>query len=80
MYTANITMFGKCAGRAVSLREVLDLMTEITGWQPEVHVNPAFVRANEIHTLAGDCSKLEKVIGAKKSFDLVETLTWMTNA
>lgn len=72
--------YNVCSGKAVSLREVLALMTEITGWQPEVHVNPAFVRANEIHTLAGDCSKLEKIIGAQRSFDLVDTLTWMINA
>lgn len=73
-------IYNVCSGRAVSLREVLSLMTEISGWQPEVRVNPAFVRANEIHTLAGAPEKLTACIGPVSGGDLKSLLTWMLQA
>jgi GDP-6-deoxy-D-talose 4-dehydrogenase len=66
-----------CSGRAVSLREVMTLITEITGWQPEVRVNPSFVRANEIHILAGNPEKLVTCIGPGLGCDLTSLLVWM---
>ena len=70
-------IYNVCSGRAASLQQVLSLMTEISGWQPEVRVNPAFVRANEIHTLAGSPEKLEGCIGSVAWGDLKSLLEWM---
>lgn len=70
-------IYNVCSGRAVSLREVLALMNEISGWQPVVRVNPAFVRANEIHTLAGSPEKLTACIGPLSGGDLRSLLEWM---
>jgi GDP-6-deoxy-D-talose 4-dehydrogenase len=70
-------VYNVCSGQAVSLREVLTLMTEITGWQPVVRVNPAIVRANEIHTLAGNPEKLVSCIGPVSGSDLTSLLAWM---
>lgn len=70
-------IYNVCSGRAVSLREVLALMTQISGWQLEVQVNPAFVRANEIHTLAGAPKKLTACIGPMSCGDLRPLLEWM---
>ena len=72
--------YNVCSGRAVSLRAVLALMTEISGWQPEIRVNPAFVRANEIHTLAGSPQKLAACIGSVSGGDLKSLLAWMLQA
>ena len=72
--------YNVCSGRAVSLRAVLALMTEISGWQPEIRVNPAFVRANEIHTLAGSPQKLVACIGSVSGGDLKSLLAWMLQA
>ena len=70
-------VYNVCSSKAVSLGEVLALMTEISGWQPEVRVNPAFVRANEIRTLAGSSEKLTSCIGQVSGGDLRPLLEWM---
>ena len=69
--------FNICSGRSHSLAGVIDMMTEIAGYRIEVRVNPAFVRANDVLTLAGDNAKLASVIGAIPTRPLSETLRWM---
>jgi GDP-6-deoxy-D-talose 4-dehydrogenase len=69
--------FNICSGRAVSLREVVEMVSELSGHQLEVTVNPAFVRANEVQSLCGSPDKLEKVIGPLDSIPLRQTLDWM---
>lgn len=70
-------VYNVCSGRAVSLREVLALMSVLTDWHPEVRVNPAFVRANEIHTLSGDPEKLVACVGSVNPGELESMLSWM---
>jgi nucleoside-diphosphate-sugar epimerase len=69
--------FNVCSGIAVSLREILDLVAEISGHPMEVRVNPAFVRENEVRTLSGSAEKLEAVIGPISPIPLEQTLRWM---
>lgn len=69
--------FNICSGQAYSLGEVLDLMADIAGYRIEVHVNPAFVRANEVVRLVGDNRRLVSVIGAPALVPLADTLRWM---
>lgn len=73
-------IYNVCSGHVVSLRQVLDLMVEVSGWQPEVQVNPAFVRANEIHTLVGSSKKLASCIGPLPDGNLKSLLVWMCRA
>jgi nucleoside-diphosphate-sugar epimerase len=69
--------FNICSGRGYTLRQVIEIMTEITGHQIEVRVNPAFVRANEVKRLVGSHQKLQNWIGELHSYELRETLQWM---
>lgn len=73
-------VFNVCTGEAVALREVLRMMTEISGHDMEVRVNPAFVRANEIPVLRGDPRKLQERTGHTSSIALRDTLHWMYTA
>lgn len=66
-----------CAGRGYSLQEVLQTMRRIAGYSPEIRVNPAFVRVNEVHRLIGSRAKLDAVIGLQPEIPLKETLQWM---
>jgi nucleoside-diphosphate-sugar epimerase len=59
------------------LLEVLQMMRDITGHHPEIRVNPAFVRANEVHRLIGSHAKLDSVIGKVPAIPLHDTLQWM---
>jgi nucleoside-diphosphate-sugar epimerase len=69
--------FNVCSGRAVTLHEVLDLVTDISGHKLEAKVNPALVRANEVRSLWGSPARLEGVIGPLRAIPLEETLRWM---
>jgi len=69
--------YNVCSGRSHSLASLIDMMTEIAGYRIEVQVNPAFVRANEVLTLAGSNAKLVAVIGQVEPPPLAETLRWM---
>lgn len=70
-------VFNVCSGRAHALTEVLSMAEEITGHALDVRVNPAFVRANEVHRLRGSNERLRRVIPGWKSRPLRETLSWM---
>lgn len=72
--------FNVCSGVAHTLNEVLDLVRDVAGIDFEVHVNPAFVRANEVRVLIGSRARLDACIGPVDSFELRDTLRWMLNA
>lgn len=72
--------FNVCSGSSHSLANLIDMMSEIAGYHIDVHVNPAFVRANDVLTLSGSNSKLSAVIGQLDPTPLSETLRWMYQA
>lgn len=69
-----------CSGTAFSLREVIDLCSDIAGHALTVSVNPAFVRANEVKTLSGDNSLLKLLVKDWSCPPLRSTLEWMMAA
>lgn len=52
-----------CSNRVIALKEVINQMNTIAGYEIEVKVNPLFVRANEIQSLSGSTTKLFSLIG-----------------
>lgn len=75
--------FNVCSGQAYSLASLIDIMSDIAGYRIEVRVNPAFVRANEVLTLAGSNAKLAGAIGPAGPLGqiaLADTLRWMYTA
>lgn len=66
-----------CTGHSHSLQYVIDVLSELSGYRPEITVNPAFVRANEIRELRGDNRLLKSLIGDFQLYSLEETLGWM---
>jgi GDP-D-mannose dehydratase len=69
-----------CSGRPVSLKSVIETLKEITGHDLQIKINPAFVRANEVHRLCGSPAKLEACIGKLQHPTLEDTLRWMLSA
>ncbi|QBE64316.1 NAD-dependent epimerase/dehydratase family protein [Pseudoduganella lutea] len=72
--------FNVCSGKAYSLGEALDMMGTIAGYRIDVHVNPAFVRANEVVRLTGDNTRLQAAVGTLAPPPLEQTLRWMYEA
>ena len=69
--------YNVCTGQTYTLQNVLDQLRAITGHTLDVHVNPAFVRANEVHRLCGNPAKLQACMGHLPGYALGETLQWM---
>lgn len=65
------------SGQAHSLRDIIDLCTELTGHSIDVEVNQAFVRSNEVKVLQGDNTRLRSLLGEWRAPSLRETLEWM---
>ncbi len=66
-----------CTGQTHSLREIIDLCTQITGHSMQVQVNPSFVRANEVKILCGNNTRLQSLVGKQAFKPLHDTLQWM---
>lgn len=72
--------FNICSGTGHALRDVLRMASELSGHTPEVRINPAFVRANEVRKLVGSKAALEAAIGEVQAPPLRDTLAWMLRA
>ncbi len=70
-------IYNICSSKTYTLHQVMETLTELTGHQINIAVNPAFVRANELHRLCGDATKLNATIGAQDPIALKDTLQWM---
>ena len=71
--------YNLCTGVGHSLNAVINELVRLTGHKPEISVNPAFVRANEVFRLTGDPTKLT-ALGAgagANARDLTGLLRWM---
>lgn len=66
-----------CSGIGHSLMEVVAAVRALTGHSPEIRVNSALVRANEVRSLIGSRVALERAIGKMTVKPLLDTLDWM---
>lgn len=69
-----------CTGAVHSIDDILAALTRISGHRMEVRVNPRFVRANDVHVLGGDASRLRAALPDWSARDLQDTLEWMYHA
>ncbi len=73
-------VYNVCSGQPYTLQHVIALLSGITGHTMDVQVNPAFVRANEVHRLCGSPHQLRSCVGDLPAYDLADTLQWMLDA
>jgi GDP-6-deoxy-D-talose 4-dehydrogenase len=66
-----------CSGIGRSLRSVVKQLEEICGHAPQINVDPALVRAVEVHRLVGSNDALKQAIGPLSYLDFSATLDWM---
>jgi GDP-6-deoxy-D-talose 4-dehydrogenase len=66
-----------CSGHAHSLREILDIVSELSGHSPAIKINPDFVRANEVRRLRGSAQRLRAALPSWRTRPIRETLAWM---
>ena len=73
-------VYNICSGNTYSLADIIALLTQLSGHELEVKVNPAFVRKNEVRELYGDPGKLQECIGELNFHSLEDTLKWMLDS
>jgi nucleoside-diphosphate-sugar epimerase len=66
-----------CTGTPYTLRDILSAVSDLTGHELEIRVNPAFVRQTDVKTLAGSPAKLHSLVPSVESIPFVDTLRWM---
>ena len=66
-----------CSGLGRSLQDVVDIAGQLAGYRIDVHVNPAFVRANEVKRLLGSPRRIHELAGQFVARPLEETVAWM---
>ena len=69
--------YNLATARTYSLGAVIGILQNLCGYEIAVKSNPQYMRANEIHLLAGDAGLLERTIGHINLHSLEETLKWM---
>lgn len=74
------TIVNLSSSTPIKLLDVIDMMNDIAGYKIDIKVNPAFVRANEIKSLAGSTAKLTTLIGDIKQSPFKNTLIEMYKA
>lgn len=57
--------YNVCSGQPYTLQHVISTLSRLTDHQIQVEVNPAFVRANEVHRLCGSPAKLQALLARK---------------
>lgn len=64
-------------GHVWAIDDILGILTELSGHEIEVRVNPAFVRANDVPVLGGDVARLRAALPGWEPRALADTLGWM---
>lgn len=72
--------YNVCSGQGHSLNDLLDALEQLTSYRPQIVVNPAFVRPNEVHRLIGNPTRLQSAVGHMHRLPIRDTLTWMLDA
>ncbi|MFP1130188.1 NAD-dependent epimerase/dehydratase family protein [Asticcacaulis sp. W401b] len=66
-----------CSGVGIRLREILDIVSRITGRNLEVLYDPKFVRPNEPKVMVGCDKHLNSLIGERQKRPICDTLKWI---
>ncbi|MCW7552202.1 GDP-mannose 4,6-dehydratase [Endozoicomonas gorgoniicola] len=66
-----------CSGKSISIREILKIMDDITGYKIKVNTNSSLIRRKDIKCLCGSNKYLNELVGDHQKISLHETLHWM---
>lgn len=69
-----------CSGSSVTLRTVIDIVSELSGITFEIESDVELVRNNEVSRLAGSNERLQALTGGMAFRPLRETVKWMLDA
>lgn len=71
------TPINVCSGNAVSISNIIELCSKITGHDIYINKDERFIRENDPRKIVGDPKILKKLIPNVKFYKIEETLSWM---
>ena len=74
------TTLNICSEQMHTLREILTIISSLSEHSLDIHVNPQFVRANEVRMLRGSAARLRSLIPQWHPRPLRDTLAWMLDS
>ncbi len=72
--------YNVCSGSSISLLEIFEMLKALSGFQPEIRVNEAFVRQNEIKVLRGNNDRINRILTGLTRHTMRDTLEWMLSS
>jgi GDP-4-dehydro-6-deoxy-D-mannose reductase len=72
-------VYNICSGKAVTIRELLDLLLSMTKKKIEIRQDPERMRPSDVEILQGDCSKFKKKTGWKPTIPFEKTIEDLLN-
>lgn len=70
-------IFNIASGKAFSIMEIIDFLSQISNHRPRIQSNPHFTRANDIFYAVGSYTLLSKTVGWEPKISFYETLKEM---
>jgi nucleoside-diphosphate-sugar epimerase len=70
-------VYNLCSGVAVELQQIIEIASQIAGYQIQIVETSQLVRHNHIVQLLGNPAKINSLIGSFVRHDIRSTLTWM---
>jgi GDP-4-dehydro-6-deoxy-D-mannose reductase len=68
-----------CSGKAITIRELLDLLISMSRKKIKVQQDPDRMRPSDVEVLQGDCSKFKKQTGWKQTIPFEKTMEDLLN-
>jgi nucleoside-diphosphate-sugar epimerase len=66
-----------CTSIAHSGQDVLDILSDLTGFKPEIRISGQYTRRNEVWRMVGDAARLTEIMGRTCEVTLREILSKM---
>ena len=73
-FAPNREVYNVCSGKAVKLRDIIDNTSKQLGIKPNIVVDPARVRTNDIKMVVGDNTKIKQELGWNPKYTLQQTI------
>lgn len=70
----NRQVYNVCSGKAVKLRDIINNTSKQLGIKPNIIVDPARVRTNDVKMVVGDNTKIKTELGWKPKYTLQQTI------
>lgn len=68
-------LYNVCSGKGYPLKELIYILSEVSGIKITTSVNPDFIRPNDMPIIVGDNSKLKEDTGWSQKYEIKESLT-----